>query len=119
MCVLFGPEVVIKNAFAAQENTKPYIELDALRKFCDILFHHVSQTNSGAGRYKYVCFQLDREDLEEFCEEDGQFINGINRIYMTKAVDKAGCTCVNAVYAKEIRDSLDAARNEFAACTNG
>lgn len=115
MCVLFGPEVVLKNAFAAQGDTKPYIEVDALRKFCDILNNKIAKV--GSGRYKYVYFELDQDDLEEYCEEDEQFVRGINRIYVTRPKDKDGLIRVNSAYTEEIRDSLKEARKEFAAYT--
>lgn len=112
MCVLFGPEVVLNNVFAAKQ--KEYVEWEELSDFCNILYKKVTGIQSNAGRYRYVHFQLNQEDLEEFFEVDGKFLNGINRIYSLKKIDDIECEKINFIYTSEIRQSLIETRKEFA-----
>lgn len=115
MCVLMGPEVIINNAFYAKRNeVQPFLEIDALRRFCNILYDKITGDNESGISYKYVYFQVDKADVEEFCNIDDQFIRGIDKVFCTRKVEEYELEKINSVYEPEIRTMLKNAREVFA-----
>lgn len=74
MSLLIKPKIVINNAFAAKQAS--VLSNSMLRKFCDMLHDRLMENG-----YKYVVFQVSDEDIDEFCEKDGQFIKGIKKSF--------------------------------------
>lgn len=115
MCVLLGPEVIINNAFLARQPEAGTLTITELKRFCSIVYEKITSNKQAGAKYKYVCLQVDREELEDFFSSDERFIKGIDTVYMTNKVDIPALENVNAMYAPEIRNSLKEARIEFAA----
>ena len=114
MCVLISPEVVINNAFfAKKDKTQSFLENNALRTFCNILYQKITSENESGICYKYVYFQMDEADVEEFCDIDDQFIQGIDRVYCTREVQEETVAKVNSIYTPEVRTMLKNARDTF------
>ncbi len=115
MCVLMGPEVIINNAFFAKsDEVQPFLEINALRTFCNILYDKITGDNDSGISYKYVYFQVDEVDVEEFCDFDRQFMRGIDKIFCIEKVDRKKLEEINSIYAPEIQTMLRNAREAFA-----
>lgn len=115
MCVLMGPEVILNNAFCAKKDKElPFLENNALRRFCNILYDKITGENASGIRYKYVCFQVDEADVEEFCDTDNRFVKGIDKVYCKKKVDEETLQKINSIYEPEIQIMLKDAREAFA-----
>lgn len=110
-----GKEVIINNAFFAKKDEMcSFLEINALREFCNILYDKITGENESGISYKYVCFQADEADVEEFCDIDGRFIRGIDKVYCTRAVEEETVRRINSIYAPEIQIMLKNAREAFA-----
>lgn len=115
MCVLIGPEVIINNAFFAKGNEmQSFLEVNALKTFCNILYDKITGDNESGISYKYVYFQVDEIDVEEFCDFNNQFMRGIDKIFCTRKVEEKQLEEVNSIYAPEIQVMLRNAREAFA-----
>lgn len=112
MCLLMGPQVIINNAFLAKKGPQPFLEISALRKFCNILYGKITGGN-GVG-YKYVLFQVSEADVERFCDSDDQFVRGIGKVFCTREVEEEKVEKINSVYTSEIQIMLKDAREAFA-----
>lgn len=113
MCVLLGSEVILKNAFAAMEKKAvKCLKFQDLRNFCNIIFDKMEENENI--RSKYVYLQVDEADIEEYCESEGDFTRGIDKIYMNFPADKDTLLTVNGIYSSEIQQVLADAREEFA-----
>lgn len=114
--VLMGPEVIIYNAFfAKREENLVFLEFSALRNFCNILYDKITGENESGTRYKYVCFQVDEMDVEEFCDVDIQFARGIDKVFCTGKIEEEKIERINSAYEPAIRIMLKNAREVFAA----
>lgn len=116
MCVMMGPEVVINNAFLAKKEViSNYMEFSSLREFCNILHEKITGDNRSGISYKYAYFQVDEADIEKFCDLDAQFIRGIDKIFCTRIVEQEDVDRINSMYAQEVQDIIEEARDTFAA----
>ncbi len=115
MSVCMGPKIIINNAFCAKKSYQPFLEISALRNFCNILYDKITGDDEIGNSYKYVQFQVDDSDIESFFEADDHYIKGIDKIVCVKQVKEETLKKLNSVYAPEIQEILEAAREEFAA----
>lgn len=113
MCLMMGPQVIINNAFLAKKGPQPFLEISALRKFCNILYDKITSGNENGISYKYVLFQVSETDVERFCDDDDQFVRGIGKVFCTREVEAEKVEKINSVYASEIRIMLKDAREAF------
>lgn len=112
MCILLDSKVVLSNAFFARsEEEHRFIEMNELRDFCGILYDKITQR--GKKYYKYVCFQVDEEDIEEFCRYDDRFAKGINKIYTIDKIHSDEVNRINSIYSQDIQQSIESAREAF------
>lgn len=114
MCLLMGPQVIINNAFLAKKEPQPFLEISALRKFCNILYDKITDRNEGGGSYKYVLFQVTEADVERFCDDDDQFVRGIGKVFCTRKVEAEKVEKINSIYTSEVQIMLKDAREAFA-----
>lgn len=113
MCILLDSKVVVSNAFFAQSEKKnSFIAMSDLRKFCDILYAELTKKEERS--CKYVCFQVDQNDIEDFCREDHRFTKGMNKIYSIDRIKAEEVNKINAIYSIEVRKSIESARKKFA-----
>jgi len=109
-----GPQVIINNAFFAQKEPLPYLEIDKLRKFCNILYDKITGGSNYGVVYKYVLFQVSEADVEKFCDADEQFVRGIGKVFCMGKIEEEKIERINSAYASEIRMMLKDARDAFA-----
>lgn len=113
MCVLINPEVVISNAFFARKHEETtFLETSALQEFCNIVYEKITGSTNGRNN-KYVYFQVDDVDMDEFCSCNERYVKGINKIYATEIIQSDELNKVNSIYDKDIQRSLAAAREVF------
>lgn len=116
MCILFNPEVVMNNAFFAKDNSAgSYMDIKSLQQFCSIVHTKIINDSAISSQEKYVYFKVDEDDVADFCRRNRNFVRGVNKVYSTSPIEQAHLEKINAIYSKEIRHSLEAARKEFAA----
>ncbi len=115
MSVYMGPKVIINNAFYAKQGAQPFLEISALRDFCNILYEKITGENRCGISYKYVQLQVASTDIENFFETDNHFIKGIGKVVCVEAVKEETVQKLNSVYAPEIQEMLKDAREAFAA----
>lgn len=114
MSVHMGPEVIINNAFYAKKGAQPFLEISALRNFCNILYKKITGENRSGIRYKYVQFQVAGTDIEDFFETDNNFIKGIGKVVCVEEVKEETIRRLNSAYTPEIQKMLEDARKDFA-----
>lgn len=114
MCLLMGPQVIINNAFLAKKGAQSFLEISALRRFCNILYDKITGECKSGGGYKYVLFQVSDADVERFCDRDDQFVRGIGKVFCTREVEAEKVEKINSIYASEIQIILKDAREAFA-----
>lgn len=114
--VFMGPEVIINNAFFAKRNEElAFLDFSALRSFCNILYDKITGGNGRGKGYKYVCFQVDEMDVEEFCDANIQFVRGIDKVFCMGKIEEEDLKIINSIYEPEIQTMLKDAREVFAA----
>lgn len=113
MCVLIGPDVIISNAFFAKQSEGDFLEISELQEFSSILYKRITGKNDSGVCYKYVSFQADRQDVDDFCRTNQGFIHGIDKIHCIKNVEFDDVKSINSKYAPEIQTMLQNARDDF------
>lgn len=114
MSLCMGPQIIINNAFYAQAGAQSFLELSTLRSFCNILYDKITGHNKSGISYKYVHFQVNEADIDDFFEMDDHFIRGINKVVCVKEVKAETVKKLNSIYAPEIQVILEDARETFA-----
>lgn len=109
-----GPKTIINNAFYAKKGAQSVLEMRALRNFCNILYEKITGENRSGISYKYVQFQVANTDIENFFETDNHFIKGMDKVICVKEIKEETVKKLNSVYAPEIQEMLEDAREEFA-----
>lgn len=107
MSLVIKPKVIFVNAFLARDVKS--LGMDELRAFCNILYDKLVE-----GGYKYVVLEAGRRDIEVFCEKDGQFAQGIDKIHCLKPVTKEYMEKVNSVFPPDVEEILHDVRMLFA-----
>ncbi len=111
MCLVLNPEVVLMNAFYASKGKTKDLNNIALRKFCNILHDDIIEDNTN---YKYVYFDMDDDELDDYLELNRRFERGINRVYCIGDIEELEMQRVNSVYTQEIQSIIQKARESFA-----
>lgn len=111
MCLVLSPEVVLTNAFYASKGKTKNLNNIALREFCSILQDDITGDNTN---HKYVYFDMDDEDLDDYLEFNRRFERGINKVYCVDDIEEPEMQRVNSVYTKEIQSIIQRARETFA-----
>lgn len=106
-------EIIISNAFFAKQGAaQNYLEFNALRKFCNIAYEKIiSNQNADC---KYVCFEAEEEDLDDFCDADTRYVRGIDKVFRVGEIANSELERLNSIYTVEVQESLEAARIAFA-----
>ncbi len=114
MSIYIGPKVIINNAFCGKK-AQSFLEFNALRDFCNILYEKMTGKNRSGISYKYIQLQVSGSDIKNFFETDNHFIEGISKVICTEEVTEETVQKINSIYPAEIQEILKEAREAFAA----
>lgn len=112
MCLLLKPEVVFTNAFyAIKETGVNDLKTESLREFCSILY---SDITSGNTDYKYVYFNMDNDEIDDYLKYEKKFERGIGRVCFVGDAKDLDIDRTNSIYAQDVQEILQQARETFA-----
>lgn len=104
--VLIKPKIICYNAFAAAKTCQ--MTMKELGDYCQILSDKL--TDNG---YKYMVFDVDDKDFDEFCAKDTRFIKGITKIVSTEIIRTEDADKVNSIYEQKIQEILKETRKIY------
>lgn len=113
MCLLVKSEIIISNAFFAGHEQVTSLDFSDLKKFCDILYDEITNCEISKGGYKYVYFQADEKDVDDFCSCNNCFIRGIDKVYRTGNINSQELSEINSIFTEEVQLLLKNARRRF------
>lgn len=90
------------------------LEINALQEFCNIIYEEITSCISTGRNYKYVYFQVDEDEMQNFFKDNKKFILGVDKVYATSEIRYEDVRKANSVYGNIIQESLAKARERFA-----